>query len=160
MLSLAVTSSRFSQAILINSITKATPVIGISHIISISYYVFLSHWFTGSSQQYRLHVRWFFARHHPFYRRRPKRYDNISLKMQIITVFLTWNDPGPVSRGQASSVRHLRRGGVRWHDAYLLKVGRLAMVQKARAASGRGGLRVRGLPTAGNALHQPHIGQR
>lgn len=32
------------------------------------------------------------------------------------------------------------------------------MVKQARAASGRGGLRVRGLASARDALHQPHGG--
>lgn len=34
------------------------------------------------------------------------------------------------------------------------------MVQQSRAASGRGGLRVRGLSPARDALHQPHGGTR
>lgn len=69
---------------------------------------------------------------------------------------LTWHNPRAVGSSQTGAVGHLRRGGVRRHDADLLEVGRLAMVQQARAASGRGGLCVRGLAPARDALHQPH----
>lgn len=78
----------------------------------------------------------------------------------MIVVILTWHDPGPVGCSQTGAVRHLRRRGVGRHDADLLEVGRLTMVQQSRAASGRGGLRVRRLPPACNALHQSHVGKR
>lgn len=71
---------------------------------------------------------------------------------------LTWHYPWPVGREQPRAVRHLRRRGVGRHDADLLEVGRLAVVQQPRAASGRGRLRVRGLAAARDALHQSHVG--
>lgn len=69
---------------------------------------------------------------------------------------LTWHNPRPVGRGQTGTVGHLGWCCVGRHDADLLEVGRL--VQQARAASGRGGLRVRGLSPARDALHQTHAG--
>lgn len=69
----------------------------------------------------------------------------------------TWHNPGSVGRDQSGAVGDLRRGGVGRHDADLLEVGRLSVVQQPRAASGRGRLRVgRRLAAARDALHQPH----
>jgi len=84
-----------------------------------------------------------------------KKRDRCELKLQKSKYF-TWYYPGPVGRNQTSAVRHLRWSGIGGHDADLLEVGRLAVMQQARAASGRGRLRVRGLASARDALHQPH----
>lgn len=75
----------------------------------------------------------------------------------IIKVCLTWHYPWPVGRDQTGAVGHLWWGSVRRHNADLLKVSRLTMVQKARAASGRSGLRVCRFATARDTLHQSHI---